>query len=846
MLKRVVAPSLAKAFVLMFMTPSLFGATFIQNPSFESNFNPTFPHYGSIDLWTGGSGVNQGDGPFHNPGTQIPDQGQAAFIQGSGSMRQSLVGLTPGQSYCVRFFYDARNCCGGTVDLITRFGGAQVDRIPNVRATPTVPNHNFYYFRNVAVTSAVDTADLEFATVAAGDATIVLDAVCLVPCEPESVVVMNPSFEASGNLPLPGLIPAGQNLAGWTLGGAATVGVNASGEGFADNGVPRDQDHVVFLQGASSISQVLNGLIPGTNYELSFAYNQRAFDLSHLRVTVGLEVLFDDDLTEVGTGNPYGTFTGQFTASDVTTTLNFEQTVPDQVALIDDVHVRGSTRPPLPCLEISPTAAELAPSQSAMATVTVPAELTAGKPVTIQLRSPNLNVAELVEAGPDGILSLEFAVGETTKVFETRAIGRGTVRIEIVDSAGLCTDNDLSVAVLTSFVRNASFESTGVPPTPGYGSILAWDATGQAGLNGAAGPFHDNGAIPDRQQVAFIQGSGSLAQPIFGLTAGAHYWLQFHYNARNCCGGTIDLQVRFGGAEIALVSGVTPVGAGEYHFQNVNFVPTNSTGLLEFVTTASGDASLLLDAVNIVSRPPTDIVVKNPSFEGTGIPSGVGYIQPNSFAGWTASGGGYGPNLDGVGPFTDNGDAPDQDTVGFLQNALSLSQTLSGFTVGDTYTLSYAVNARNCCSPPPTHYAVSLGGVELVNEDVAPVGGANAYGTRSILFTVGSSDGELLFTHMPPAAGDYTLLLDDIRICPGDCRPSPPVAIGFTSEPSPTVRLSWPNSYTGYVLQSTDDLLTGPWAEVGFPVQVEGDNFVVIDDAAGVQRRFYRLLSPTP
>src|SRR5437773_1621150 len=173
MFKRIVAPSLAKAFVLMFMTPSLFGATFIQNPSFESNFNPTF-----------------------------------------------------------------------------------------------------YYFRNVRVTSAVDTADLEFATVAAGDATIVLDAVCVVPCEPESVVVMNPSFEASGNLPLPGLIPAGQNLAGWTLGGAATVGVNASGEGFADNGVPRDQDHVVFLQGASSISQVLNGLIPGTNYELSFAYNQ--------------------------------------------------------------------------------------------------------------------------------------------------------------------------------------------------------------------------------------------------------------------------------------------------------------------------------------------------------------------------------------------------------------------------------------------------------------------------------------------------------------------------------------------------------------------------------------------
>src|SRR2546428_4235883 len=92
-------------------------ATFIQNPSFEANYNPVFPSYGPIDLWAGGSGVNESPGPFHNSATTIPDQSRVAFQQGSGSLRQTVTGLSPGQSYWLQFYYDARNCCGGTVDL---------------------------------------------------------------------------------------------------------------------------------------------------------------------------------------------------------------------------------------------------------------------------------------------------------------------------------------------------------------------------------------------------------------------------------------------------------------------------------------------------------------------------------------------------------------------------------------------------------------------------------------------------------------------------------------------------------------------------------------------------------
>src|SRR6185503_720722 len=100
-------------------TQSLLAACIIQNPSFEANYNPSFPHYGTIDLWSpvGGTGVNESDGPFHNSSAAIPDQARAAFLQGNCTIRQTVTGLTVGSNYWLQFFYDARNCCGGTIDL---------------------------------------------------------------------------------------------------------------------------------------------------------------------------------------------------------------------------------------------------------------------------------------------------------------------------------------------------------------------------------------------------------------------------------------------------------------------------------------------------------------------------------------------------------------------------------------------------------------------------------------------------------------------------------------------------------------------------------------------------------
>src|SRR6185503_7302811 len=192
------------------------------------------------------------------------------------------------------------------------------------------------------------------------------------------------------------------------------------------------------------------------------------------------------------------------------------------------------------------------------------------------------------------------------------------------------------------------------------------------------------------------------------------------------------------------------------------------------------------------------------------------------------------------GPFTDNGDAPDQDIVAFVQGAGSMSQIVGGLTAGATYHLTYAINARGCCSPGPTHYSVSFDGAELLSEDIQAVGGANPFAFKSVDFTPGSTEGELRFSHQPPD-GDRTLLLDNIQICSGpDCRPAPHASVGYDSATS-TTRIAWDSQYFDYRLQAKASLGTGAWADVTFPVVVEGNEQVVYDDVTGASARFYRL-----
>jgi len=424
----------------------------VRNPSFEYNYNPAWPHYSAVDEWTDGSGVNEADGPFHDNGA-IPDQRRVAFLQGTVSMSQQITGLQPGQPYWLQLRYNARNCCGGETPDMTVF----VDGAPLGSEAAIQPANGPYYFRNFEFVPTAEVALVEIATQphGGGDSTLLIDAVTVVPREPGNVVVQNPSFEASGLIPLPGVF-GDQAISGWQAEG--TVGVNLAGDPFADNGVTPDQDLAAFIQGPGALSQTLPGLIPGETYQVEFAANARSTDTPHLRVTADDAVVFDGDITPVGSG-PYHVVSGSFVAS-------------------------GQVSDAL--------------------TVKVLDEVVADGPATVTVTSSDPAVAMLPDAA-DGVLTLTFQPGDQTKQVRVAGVAKGGATLLFSESRGVCFDKPgVQVRVLGAFVRNPSFEDNSHPSFPGYGPIDAWDSegSGNVGINGPAGPFHDNGVIPDRGQVA--------------------------------------------------------------------------------------------------------------------------------------------------------------------------------------------------------------------------------------------------------------------------------------------------------------------------------------------------------
>lgn len=745
-------------------------AGFVQNPSFEANYNETWPHYGPADMWTGASGVNDDSGPFHNSVSDIPDQLRVGFKQGAGTVSQEVTGLTPGKQYWLQFWYDARDS-SIKVDITASFNGVDIDKVVNVQ--PAHLKNLPYYFASFPFTPDVDTGTLAFTVAVTGDSTALFDGVNIVQRDAGNVTVANPSFEASGDIMVDGFPTDGITttaIAGWEVSGTYGINKTDGSQPYANNGTPPEQDHVAVLGDAGSFSQTVSGITPGKPYQISFAYNAQSGTTPHLQVKVGDAVVYEENVTAVGGANPYRTKTVEFTATDFSARITFAQTGTG-VLLLDDVKVLGEAATPLPPLAISPAVAEISPGDQVTLTVTVPNVLLITRSLDIKLRSLTPAVARIVGADSDGIITLHFEKGgESSKTFVMEGLARGSAVLDVVDSATLKVVETSTIWVVTSFVKNPSFESAPAPGGVGYGEILGW--TGGSGVNAAGGPFLDNGAIPDRLQVGFIQGSKSLSQNISGLNPGQTYWLQFFYNARAYgTGWTLDLSVKFAGQELAKISNIQAAGTDAtvpFWFTNLVFTPTGSSGLLEFVTTAQGDATLLLDGITIVERDPVDIVVQNPSFEASGtIFPGVGYMQGTPMAGWSFSGSGYGVNVPGRDPwFSDNGVNPDQQTVLFLQNAGSVSQTIGGLTAGKNYTIVIWANPRNCCTPPNnTTLRVSVDDNPVFEELLAPVGNPNPYSVRQINFTAAGSEAVLKIEHAPEA-GDYTIVVDNIRIVP--------------------------------------------------------------------------------
>jgi hypothetical protein len=818
-------------------------SAFVVNPSFEAHPPAAaWPHYGPVEGWPGASGVNIG-GPFNDNGI-TPDRNQIGFAQGSRALTQTITGLNPEKQYWLQFHYNRRACCGdSTIDLIVEIDGEEFARHESIKAVGNAGYHS----KTVVFTPESDTATVVLRGEAAGDATMIYDAVSVVQRDEGNVIVMNPSFEASGTPPWPGYIQP-KPIAGWV--GAGNYGVNFNGPGpFANNGKAEDQDLVAFLQGGSSLSQMISGLVPGEKYEVRFACNARGGNLPTLVVKVDDEVLLEESIEAVGGANAFHVKTVQFTASASAVDLSFAQAAAgDNTVILDNITVTGASST-LPCITSSVAELKLTVGQTGTAiALTIPEELVAEEDAVLTVTSSDPSVVKIT-GDSNGKLELKFASddGELTQSFEVEAVGRGSASLVFSNQYGVCFNPaGVEVAVSGSLIQNPSFEDH--PPSaswPHYGPVGGWE--GGSGVNNADGPFQDNGVIPDRIQIAFTQGSKMLKQLVGGLEAGQQYWLQFHYNVRNCCGGTMDLSVQFDDEELDYISEISAVGVDEpYYYHYVEFTPELSSGQLAFEAIAAGDATLLLDGVTLAKRSVDDVTIINPGFEASGTPAWPGYIQPASISGWTATGS-YGVNVSGPGPFANNGINPEQDRVAFLQGDSTLSQFVEDLEDGEAYHLSFAFNARSGNKPTLN---VSVNGKTALEYEVNPVGDAEPYYVYVYNFTADSDVAEITFAQT--AEGDNTLLLDDVRLVKGKGTevelPSPeepalPISMVLGQRADSSLTLSWSADETGWSVQYAENV-TGPWQGAGLEATIENGKLVVKVTPAKTGARFYRLVHP--
>jgi len=818
-------------------------SAFVVNPSFEAHPPAAaWPHYGPVEAWPGASGVNIG-GPFNDNGI-TPDRNQVGFAQGSRAVTQTITGLNPDKQYWLQFHYNRRACCGdSTIDLIVEIDGEELARHESIKAVGNAGYHS----KTVVFTPESDTATVVLRGEAAGDATMIYDAVSIVQRDEGNVIVMNPSFEASGTPPWPGYVQP-KLIAGWV--GTGNYGVNFNGPGpFANNGKAEDQDLVAFLQGGSSLSQMISGLVPGEKYEVRFACNARGGNSPTLLVKVDDQVLLEESIAAVGGANPFLVKTVRFTASASAVNLSFAQAAAgDNTVILDNIMVTGASSM-LPCITSSVAELQLTVGQTGTAvSLTIPEELIAEEDAVLTVTSSDPSVVNITGAS-DGKLELKFASddGELTQSFEVEAIGRGSAALVFSNAYGVCFNPaGVEVNVSGSLIQNPSFEDH--PPSaswPHYGPVGGWE--GGSGVNNADGPFQDNGVIPDRIQVAFTQGSRKLKQLVGGLEAGQQYWLQFHYNVRNCCGGTMDLSIQFDEEELDYISEISAVGVDEpYYYHHIEFAPESSSGQLVFEAIAAGDATLLLDGVTLVKRTAGNVAIVNPGFEASGTPAWPGYIQPASIAGWVATGG-YGVNVSGPGPFANNGTNPEQDRVAFLQGDATLTQTVWELEDGEAYHLSFAFNARGGNKPTLN---VTVNGETALEYEVTPVGDAEPYYVYVYNFTADSDETEITFAQT--AEGDNTVLIDDVRLVKGKGtevelpvpeEPAEPIAMALGQGADTSLTLSWAADQTGWVVQYAENV-TGPWKNAGAEATVEDGKLVVKVTPAKTGTRFYRLAHP--
>jgi len=198
---------MAAAFVALIGVTPIQAENLVLNGNFEDGeYNPTYPSYGNNNdfpvynwYFTGGFGLNDEVGPFWDVAKKPEVSGKyILFMQNAGIAAQDVDGFVKGKVYTLRFLERRRNCCGSPLavaNLVVRIGGEEVVAEHALPVSPfTEVSKDF-----TASADGLLTLEFEMTTPDAGDNTMLLDAVSIVPKGEANPYTLNPAPETVKN-----------------------------------------------------------------------------------------------------------------------------------------------------------------------------------------------------------------------------------------------------------------------------------------------------------------------------------------------------------------------------------------------------------------------------------------------------------------------------------------------------------------------------------------------------------------------------------------------------------------------------------------------------------------------
>jgi hypothetical protein len=302
-------------------------ADFIGDGSFEQpalsagtfQYSPT----GSPWQFGTGTGVSSNGSVITSGNPKAPDGSQVAFIQGGGSISQTVYLAAGAYNLSMEAAQQASQTSSQEIQVLV--DGAQVGTV-----TPAGTSYGLYQTSNFTVAAGTHTIQFTGLTPTGSSGTAFLD----------EVAIINAAFIADGSFEQPGLAAGAYQCApggsSWQFGGSAGISSNNSAFTCSNFNAP-DGSQVGYIQRGGSISQSVY-LYSGT-YNLSLEAAQRASQVYYQEI----EVLVDG--ANVGTITPtsikYASYqTTNFTVTTGKHTIEFLGLNPrggGNTAFIDEV-----------------------------------------------------------------------------------------------------------------------------------------------------------------------------------------------------------------------------------------------------------------------------------------------------------------------------------------------------------------------------------------------------------------------------------------------------------------------------------------------------------------------------